>query len=68
MVGGRGRRKVSATKQLWVMEAPMVLAVHLKRFSGLMGAKITRSIDFPVSTPPLPLGHAPLHRRCHRRD
>lgn len=42
-------RKVTATKQLHILEAPTVLVVHLKRFSGLMGTKITRQIDFPVS-------------------
>ena len=64
-VRGRGCRKVTATKQLWLLEAPTVLVVHLKRFSGLLGAKITRSIDFPVSKSPLL--SAPLENRRSRR-
>lgn len=43
---GACNRKVTATKQIRILEAPTVLVLHLKRFSGHIGAKITRHIAF----------------------
>lgn len=58
------KKAVDATKGFTIHEAPMVLTIHLKRFT-LSGQKITRQIHYPdslvLTRDMLSEGHAPQH-------
>ncbi|KAG8068072.1 hypothetical protein GUJ93_ZPchr0005g15468 [Zizania palustris] len=43
---GRCKKLTSARKQMFVLRAPKVLVIQLKRFEGINGGKINRNIEF----------------------
>jgi hypothetical protein len=43
------KQLVPAVKQMTIYDDPNVLVIHLKRFDGIFGGKVSRSIDFGMT-------------------